>query len=81
MCVVQLGSERGEAKGAGLGAGDEWFVCVGVVKDLQLTPRSFSAGFIHVYRFDATGTGLKLLHKVSIFRPRRRGGRGGRIMA
>ncbi|XP_077216205.1 spliceosome-associated protein 130 A [Tasmannia lanceolata] len=42
-------------------------LAVGTAKALQFWPkRSFSAGFIHIYRFVEDGKGLELLHKTQV---------------
>ncbi|KAF6148902.1 hypothetical protein GIB67_014273 [Kingdonia uniflora] len=42
-------------------------LAVGTAKGLQFWPkRSFSAGFIHIYRFIEEGRGLELLHKTQV---------------
>jgi splicing factor 3B subunit 3 len=42
------------------------FLAVGTAKDLKLKPRSFSAAFIHLYRF-VKNNELELVYKVSAF--------------
>ncbi|KAG9446439.1 hypothetical protein H6P81_012567 [Aristolochia fimbriata] len=42
-------------------------VAVGTAKSLQFWPRrSFSGGFVHIYRFVDDGKGLELLHKTQV---------------
>ncbi|TGO92361.1 hypothetical protein BPOR_0004g00060 [Botrytis porri] len=48
---------------------DETFLCVGTGKDLVVSPRSFSAGFIHVYRFHEDGKELEFIHKTKVEEP------------
>ena len=45
--------------------GDDVFVLVGTAKDLTLSPRTCSGGFIHTYQLTNEGTKLEFLHKVS----------------
>lgn len=44
---------------------NETFLVVGTAKDLQLSPRTASKGFIHIYRFDNNGRELEFIHKVN----------------
>ena len=48
---------------------DEAFLLVGTGKDMVTSPRSFSCGFIHVYRFHADGKELELIHKTQVEQP------------
>ena len=48
---------------------DETFLVVGTGKDIIVSPRSFSAGFIHVYRFLEDGKELEFIHKTKIEEP------------
>ncbi|KAK6605591.1 pre-mRNA-splicing factor rse1 [Botrytis cinerea] len=48
---------------------DETFLCVGTGKDMVVSPRSFSAGFIHVYRFHEDGKELEFIHKTKVEEP------------
>jgi splicing factor 3B subunit 3 len=48
---------------------DEAFLVVGTGKDIIVSPRSFSAGFIHVYRFQDDGKELEFIHKTKIEEP------------
>lgn len=48
---------------------DETFLVVGTAKDLVVSPRSFSAGFIHVYRFLEDGKELEFIHKTKVEQP------------
>ncbi|KAL1922827.1 uncharacterized protein VTP21DRAFT_9203 [Calcarisporiella thermophila] len=55
MAIVQFQSQGGEA-----------FLVVGTAKDLILAPRSFSAAYIHIYRFTEEGKTIELLHKTQV---------------
>ncbi|ELT96001.1 hypothetical protein CAPTEDRAFT_155561 [Capitella teleta] len=46
--------------------GDEAFVLVGTVKDLVLSPRSCSCGYILCFRFTNNYEGLELLHRTPV---------------
>ena len=48
---------------------DETFLVVGTGKDMVVSPRSFSAGFIHVYRFQEEGKELEFIHKTKVEAP------------
>ncbi|KAI9816650.1 MAG: pre-mRNA-splicing factor rse1 [Thelocarpon impressellum] len=48
---------------------DETFLVVGTGKDMVVTPRSSSAGFIHVYRFQEEGKELEFIHKTKVEEP------------
>lgn len=48
---------------------DETFLIVGTGKDLVVAPRSFTAGFIYVYRFLEDGKELEFIHKTKIEEP------------
>ncbi|MCJ1285799.1 pre-mRNA-splicing factor rse1 [Xylographa opegraphella] len=48
---------------------DETFLVVGTGKDIVVSPRSFSAGFIHVYRFQEDGKELEFIHKTKVEEP------------
>ncbi|MCJ1353375.1 MAG: pre-mRNA-splicing factor rse1 [Icmadophila ericetorum] len=48
---------------------DETFLVVGTGKDVIVSPRSSSAGFIHVYRFLEDGKELEFIHKTKIEEP------------
>lgn len=48
---------------------DETFLVVGTGKDMVVSPRSYSAGFIHVYRFQEDGKELEFIHKTKIEEP------------
>ncbi len=45
--------------------GDDWFVLVGVARDMILNPRSVGGGYIYTYRLAGDGDKLEFLHKVS----------------
>jgi splicing factor 3B subunit 3 len=45
---------------------DEAFVLVGTVKDLVLSPRSCSGGYILCFRFTNNYEGLELLHRTPV---------------
>lgn len=51
------------------GQDDETFLVVGTAKDLKVNPRSYSAGFLHVYRFHEDGKELEFIHKTKIDHP------------
>ena len=44
--------------------GDDWYVLVGVARDMILNPRSTSGGFIYTYRLAGGGDKLEFVHKV-----------------
>ena len=48
---------------------DETFLVIGTGKDMIVSPRSFSAGFIHVYRFLEDGKELEFIHKTKVEAP------------
>ncbi|KAI9675640.1 MAG: pre-mRNA-splicing factor rse1 [Caeruleum heppii] len=48
---------------------DETFLVVGTGKDMIVSPRSFTAGFIHVYRFQEDGKELEFIHKTKVEEP------------
>ncbi|KAI9653994.1 MAG: pre-mRNA-splicing factor rse1 [Bathelium mastoideum] len=48
---------------------DEAFLLVGTGKDMVISPRSFTCGFIHVYRFHNDGKELELIHKTQLEQP------------
>ena len=48
---------------------DETFLVVGTGKDMVVSPRSFSAGFIYVYRFLEDGKELEFIHKTKVEEP------------
>jgi splicing factor 3B subunit 3 len=51
------------------GQDDEAFLIVGTAKDLVVSPRSFSAGFLHVYRLHEDGKELEFIHKTKVEEP------------
>ena len=48
---------------------DETFLVVGTGKDMVVSPRSFSAAFIYVYRFQNGGKELEFIHKTKVEEP------------
>ncbi|MCJ1479106.1 pre-mRNA-splicing factor rse1 [Lambiella insularis] len=48
---------------------DETFLVVGTGKDIVVSPRSYTAGFIHVYRFQEDGKELEFIHKTKVEEP------------
>lgn len=46
--------------------GEDWYVLVGVAKDLILNPRSVAGGFVYTYKLVNNGEKLEFLHKVGI---------------
>lgn len=44
--------------------GEDWYVLVGVAKDLILNPRSVAGGFVYTYKLINNGEKLEFLHKV-----------------
>jgi splicing factor 3B subunit 3 len=48
---------------------DETFLVVGTAKDMIVNPRTFSAGFIHIYRFQEEGKELEFIHKTKVEEP------------
>jgi splicing factor 3B subunit 3 len=48
---------------------DETFLVVGTGKDIVISPRSSSAGFIHIYRFQEDGQELEFIHKTKVEEP------------
>lgn len=44
----------------------EWYLIVGTVQNLFLSPKRFTSGFLHVYRFTSNHTQLQFLHKTPI---------------
>lgn len=51
------------------GQDDEVFLIVGTGKDMVTSPRSFSAGYLHVYRFHEDGKELEFIHKTKVEQP------------
>lgn len=51
------------------GQDDETFLVVGTAKDLKVSPRSYSAGFLHAYRFHEGGRELEFIHKTKVDHP------------
>lgn len=50
---------------------DETFLVMGTGKDMVVSPRSSSGGFIHVYRFQEDGKELEFIHKTKVEHPPR----------
>ena len=48
---------------------DETFLVVGTGKDITVSPRTFSAAFIYVYRFLEDGKELEFIHKTKVEQP------------
>ncbi|KAM3609009.1 uncharacterized protein V6R79_008448 [Siganus canaliculatus] len=46
--------------------GDDWYVLVGVARDMILNPRSVGGGFIYTYRLIGGGEKLEFVHKTSV---------------
>ncbi|MGH0143997.1 UNVERIFIED_CONTAM: hypothetical protein FKN15_014899 [Acipenser sinensis] len=46
--------------------GEDWYVLVGVARDLILNPRSVGGGFIYTYRLVSGGEKLELMHKTPV---------------
>ncbi|XP_019509243.1 PREDICTED: splicing factor 3B subunit 3 [Hipposideros armiger] len=46
--------------------GDDWYVLVGVAKDLILNPRSVAGGFVYTYKLVNSGEKLEFLHKTPV---------------
>lgn len=46
--------------------GDDWYVLVGVARDMILNPRSVGGGYIYTYRLTAAGDKLEFVHKVGL---------------
>lgn len=51
------------------GQDDEAFLILGTAKDLKYSPRSYTAGFLHVYRLHDDGRELEFIHKTKIDHP------------
>ena len=45
---------------------DETFLVVGTGQDMVASPRSSTAGFIHIYRFQEDGKELEFIHKTKV---------------
>uniref|UniRef100_A0A4W4G3D5 Splicing factor 3B subunit 3 n=1 Tax=Electrophorus electricus TaxID=8005 RepID=A0A4W4G3D5_ELEEL len=45
--------------------GDDWYVLVGVARDMILNPRSVAGGYIYTYRLAGGGEKLEFVHKVT----------------
>ncbi len=48
---------------------DEVFLVVGTGKDMIVSPRTSTAGFIHVYRFHESGKEIEFIHKTKVEEP------------
>ena len=48
---------------------DEVFLVVGTGLNMVVSPRSFAAGFLHVYRFHEDGKELEFIHKTKVEEP------------
>uniref|UniRef100_A0A4W6DGK1 Splicing factor 3B subunit 3 n=1 Tax=Lates calcarifer TaxID=8187 RepID=A0A4W6DGK1_LATCA len=46
--------------------GDDWYVLVGVARDMILNPRSVAGGFIYTYRLIGGGEKLEFVHKTPV---------------
>ncbi|CAM9695035.1 splicing factor 3B subunit 3 [Petromyzon marinus] len=46
--------------------GDDWYVLVGVAKDLILAPRSVAGGFIYTYKLVEDGEKFQFVHKTPV---------------
>uniref|UniRef100_A0A8D2KJR1 Splicing factor 3B subunit 3 n=1 Tax=Urocitellus parryii TaxID=9999 RepID=A0A8D2KJR1_UROPR len=46
--------------------GEDWYVLVGVAKDLILNPRSVAGGFVYTYKLVNNGEKLEFLHKTPV---------------
>lgn len=46
--------------------GDDWYVLVGVARDMILNPRSVGGGFIYTYRLVSGAEKLEFVHKVGV---------------
>jgi splicing factor 3B subunit 3 len=51
------------------GQDDETFLIVGTAKDLVVSPRTFTTGSIHVYRFHDDGKEIEFIHKTKVEQP------------
>ncbi len=56
--VVSFASQEGEH-----------FLIVGTGKDMVVSPRQFTEGYIHVYRFQENGRGVEFVHKTKVEEP------------
>uniref|UniRef100_A0A673YA79 Splicing factor 3b, subunit 3 n=1 Tax=Salmo trutta TaxID=8032 RepID=A0A673YA79_SALTR len=46
--------------------GEDWYVLVGVARDMILNPRSVGGGFIYTYRLGGGGDKLEFMHKTPV---------------
>lgn len=44
----------------------QWYLIVGVARDLQLNPRLCSAGFLDTYKVDLAGRDFQLVHRTAV---------------
>lgn len=44
----------------------QWFLIVGVAKDLQLNPRQCNSGFLDTYKLDQNGCDFELVHRTPV---------------
>lgn len=51
------------------GQDDEVFLLIGTAQNLVPSPRSYSAAYLHVYRFSNQGRDLEFIHKTAIDHP------------
>ncbi|EON62276.1 pre-mRNA-splicing factor rse1 [Coniosporium apollinis CBS 100218] len=58
MCIASFASQDNET-----------FLVVGTGKDMVTSPRSFTCGFIHVYRFHNNGRSIEFIHKTKTDAP------------
>ncbi|CAJ0966354.1 unnamed protein product [Ranitomeya imitator] len=59
--LVQL-----EQNEAAFSTGDDWYVLVGVAKDLILNPRSVAGGLVYTYKLVNSGEKLEFMHKTLV---------------
>lgn len=58
VAIVQFASQENES-----------FLVVGTGKDMVVNPRSYTEGYLHVYRFQENGRELEFIHKTKIEEP------------
>ena len=51
------------------GQDDEAFLVVGTAKDLKMNPRTYTSGYLHIYRLHDDGKELEFIHRTKIDRP------------
>jgi len=71
VCVEELGNNEAAFSVAVIQFGskdDGYYICVGTVKDLVMSPRKHSGGFINTYRLvtGSSKTELQLVHKTQV---------------